>query len=296
MHAGNLADAVDDFLQVFQVGDFEDYVHAGLAILAAGFDVADVGVGIADKGGDLFEHAEAVVAEKRDFYGIGNRLAVFVAGPEYVDAAVGFIEKIGDVRTVDGVDGHSFASRDVADDSLAANGVATAGAIDEQVALSADDDGVAVAAKDAAHYAGKAVGCGVLFSVGHRFSARGREFRQHLAGRVLAVADAGHQVVGASESVFAGRSLQVRFFNFFQRDAIFARFFFDQLFSDFNGAFALVDVEPVLDLVASASGLDDGEPVAAGLMSGLGDNFDDVAGMQLVAKGNHASVDLGARA
>src|ERR1700693_3102833 len=269
MHAGDLADAVDDFLQVFQVGDFEDYVHAGLAILAAGFAVAGGGVGVADKGCDLFEHAEAVVAEKRDFYGIGNGLAVFIAGPEYVDAAVGFVQKISDVRTGDGVDGDSFAS---------------------------DDDVVAVSAKDAAHHAGQTVGCGLLFSFGHRFSAGGREFRQHLAGRVLAVADAGHQVVGASESVFAGRSLQVRFFNFFQRDAIFARFFFDQLFSDFNGAFALVDVEPVLDLVASASGLDDGEPVAAGLMSGLGDNFDDVAGMQLVAKGNHASVDLGARA
>ena len=54
MHAGDLADAVHDFLEVFQVGDFQDYVYAGLAVLAAGFDVADVGVGVADHGGDLF--------------------------------------------------------------------------------------------------------------------------------------------------------------------------------------------------------------------------------------------------
>src|SRR5208337_4504695 len=84
--------------------------------------------------------------------------------------------------------------------------------------------------------------------------------------------------------------------NFLQRDAVFAHFFFDQLASDFNGALALVDIEPVLDLVAGARGLDDGEPVAAGLVSGLGDDFDDVAGMQLVAQGNHSSVDLGAGA
>src|SRR6202162_448869 len=202
MHAGNLADAVDDFLQVFQVGDFEDYVHAGLAILAAGFDVADVGVGIADKGGDLFEHAEAVVAEKRDFYGIGNRLAVFVARPEHVDAAVGFVEKIGDVGTVDGVDGNAFTAGDIADDGLAANGVATLGTINEKVAGPSDYDGVAVSAENSAHHtrnaARETAGRCLLFSVGHRFSASGCEFRQHLSGRVFAVADAGHQVVGAA--------------------------------------------------------------------------------------------------
>ena len=36
------------------------------------------------------------------------------------------------------------------------------------------------------------------------------------------------------------------------RDAILARFFFDQLASDFNGALALVNIEPMLDLVSRA--------------------------------------------
>src|SRR5258708_16846280 len=115
MHPRTLPLAVDDFLEVFQVGDFEDYVHAGLSVLAASFDVADVGVGVADEGSDLFEHAEAVIAEKSDFYRICNRLAVFVAGPKYVDAAVRFVEKIGDVRTVDGVDGNAFAPGNISD-------------------------------------------------------------------------------------------------------------------------------------------------------------------------------------
>src|SRR6266566_256022 len=125
MHPWDLPDTVHDF---------QDYIYAGLAVLAASFDVADVGVGVADEGGDLFEHAEAVVAEKRDFYGIGNRLAVFVAGPEHVDAAVGFVEKISDVGTVDGVDRNAFPAGDVSDDGLAANGVATLGTINEKVA------------------------------------------------------------------------------------------------------------------------------------------------------------------
>ena len=135
---------------MLEVGDFKDYVDAGLAILAAGLHVTDVGVGVADYGGDLFQHAEAVVAEQGEFYGIGNGLAVSSAGPEHVDAAVGFVEKVGDVGAVNGVDGNAFAAGDVADDGLAANGVATAGAIDEQIAASADDDGVGVSAKDAA--------------------------------------------------------------------------------------------------------------------------------------------------
>ena len=59
----------------------------------------------------------------------------------------------------------------------------------------------------------------LLFGVGHRFSAGGREFCQHLARGIFAVADAGHQVVGTAESVVAGGSLQVGIFDFFQRDA-----------------------------------------------------------------------------
>ncbi len=42
MHARDLPHSVHNFLEVFQVEDFQDYVHAGLAVLAAGFDVADV--------------------------------------------------------------------------------------------------------------------------------------------------------------------------------------------------------------------------------------------------------------
>jgi len=63
VHARNLAHTVNDRLQVFEVGDFEDYVDAGLAVTGAGFDVADIGVLVADDGGDLFQHAETVVAK-----------------------------------------------------------------------------------------------------------------------------------------------------------------------------------------------------------------------------------------
>src|SRR5260370_16978320 len=159
---------------MFQVGDFKDDVDAGLSVFAAGPHVADVGVRVADDGGDLFEHAEAVVAGKGECDGIGKGVAVLVAGPLDVDAAVGFVEQIGDVGTVDGVDGHAFAAGHVADNGFAANGVATAGAIDEQIAVSADDDGVGVTAKDApyntrnaAPYPAKALPYGLLLPFRH---------------------------------------------------------------------------------------------------------------------------------
>ena len=75
-----------------------------------------------------------------------------------------------------------------------------------------------------------------------------------------------------------------------------ARFALEQLAADFDGAAALVFIEPVLDLVAGAGAFDEGEPVAAGLVVFLGDDFDDVAGAELGAQRHHAAIDLGADA
>ncbi len=57
-----------------------------------------------------------------------------------------------------------------------------------------------------------------------------------------------------------------------------------------------MQVQPVLDLVAAARRLDDRQPVPAGLVSRLGEDLDDIAGMQLVAQRDHASIHLRAHA
>ena len=101
---------------------------------------------------------------------------------------------------------------------------------------------------------------------------------------------------GRPSAVVGGDLLQLLVLDVLQRDAILARFFLDQLAADFNGTLALVDIEPVLDLVARARRLDDGQPVAAGLVPGLGQDLDDVAAVQLVAQRHHAPVHLGAHA
>jgi hypothetical protein len=82
----------------------------------------------------------------------------------------------------------------------------------------------------------------------------------------------------------------------FIADAVFARFLLHELAADLDGALALMDVEPVLDLLAGARGLGELQPVAAGIVSRLGKDFDDVAGAQLVTQCDDASVHLGAHA
>src|SRR6266550_1723176 len=182
VHTRNLAHAVDDSLQVLEVGDFQYNVDTGLTVAGAGLDVPDIGALVGDDGRDLLQHAETIVAEKRELDGIGNRLTLFVtARPLHVDAAVGFIEKIGDVGAVNGVNRYTLAAGHVADDRFSANGVATLGAVDQQVAMALHDNGVVIAAKNAAYHAGEATR-GLLLALRQPFATGRRQLGQHLAG------------------------------------------------------------------------------------------------------------------
>src|SRR5260370_40865278 len=97
MYAGNLSYAVHDFLQVFQVGDFQDYVHAGLAVLTAGFYVADVGVGVADNGGCFFFNFEGGGAGWGGFFLGENKAGVFFSRPAGGGGGGGGLERGWDV-------------------------------------------------------------------------------------------------------------------------------------------------------------------------------------------------------
>src|SRR5271155_1442692 len=68
-HAGYLAHAADNALQVFNVGNVHDNIDGGVSFGGVGFDVADVGVGVTDNGSDLLQHARAVVAKHHQFDG-----------------------------------------------------------------------------------------------------------------------------------------------------------------------------------------------------------------------------------
>src|SRR5712691_9048904 len=107
-------------------------------------DVLDVALGVTNDSSDALQHAEAIVAEDRQLYGISRRSGL-VAGPFDIDAAFGFVHQVCHVGTMDRMHGHTFAARDVADDTFSTDGIATLGAIDEHVALAADGDSVVIA-------------------------------------------------------------------------------------------------------------------------------------------------------
>ena len=52
----------------------------------------------------------------------------------------------------------------------------------------------------------------------------------------------------------------------------------------------------MLDLVPGARRLDQPKPVSAGFVSGLGQDFDDIARVKLVPQRNHPPIDLGSNA
>ncbi len=123
----------------------------------------------------------------------------------------------------------------------------------------------------------------------------GRGFLQHLAGGKLAVAEAGVEILDLAQPVFAGHAFQFGLLNPAELHAQAARFLFEILLADLDGALALVGVDDVLDLVARARSLDDRQPVLARLMAGLRQDVDNIAVAQHVAQRHDAAVDLRAR-
>src|SRR5713226_8544663 len=86
VYAWNLAHAVDDVFQMLQVSDIENDVDIRLRVRAAHLDIADVGFGVADHSGNLFQHAETIVAKNRKLDWIRTWGSLIVC-PFHIDAA-----------------------------------------------------------------------------------------------------------------------------------------------------------------------------------------------------------------
>src|ERR1700680_2243603 len=294
MHTGNLAHAVDDVFQMLQVSDIENHIDVGLRICATHLHIPDIGFGVADHRRNLLQHAETVVARDRKLHRIRTRGSLIVR-PFHTDAAFRLIQQVHHVRAINGVHGDAFAAGHVTYNLLTANGVAAAGAIHQQIAVAFHADGIvaSVSAENPAHHAGNTTR---FFTLGGGGSRSWGQTSPDLPSTVIAVSDPGHQVVNLAQAVIGGDLAQLFVLDLFERDPVLAGFFFNQLAADFDGALALMNVEPVLDLVAGARGLDRSQPIAARLMPRLGNDFDDVAAVQFVTQRHHASVHLRAYA
>ena len=133
-------------------------------------------------------------------------------------------------------------------------------------------------------------------SSGSSFTTPGRHLAQHLARGKPAVSQRGIQVFRLAVAVFAGHPVQVGLADPAHLHAQAARLLFQVLLADLDGLQPLAGVDQVLDLVARARGLDEGQPVLAGLVTRLGHDLDDVAVAQRGAQRHDAPVHLGADA
>src|SRR6266481_9332794 len=135
-NAGNFADIDEDGFKLTAVGDFQIGVNAGVGAVGTAFEVVNVGTRSADDGGDFGKQAGAVARADGELDG---KLCFGTAAPLDGDAAFGLVHEILHVGTSSGVHGHAAAAGDVADNFVAGSGIATLGAVNEQVVVALDD-------------------------------------------------------------------------------------------------------------------------------------------------------------
>src|SRR5204863_8951380 len=134
VHTRNLSHTLDDIFQVLQVFDLDHDVNVCLTVFGARANVADVGFRITNHGGDLLKHSKPVIAKNREFdRECGGR--AFLFAPLDVNAPLRLVHQVEHVRAIHRMHGDALAASHIANDSFSANGIATARAINQQVAV-----------------------------------------------------------------------------------------------------------------------------------------------------------------
>jgi len=129
-----------------------------------------------------------------------------------------------------------------------------------------------------------------------RFRGIAENARENLARGIFSEAYRRIEIVNLGETGIRCDPQQILLWNFLEAAAEVARFLFQQPLAHFHGFFALLQIDPMADLAARVRGFGEAKPVAAGRMTFLRQDFNDVAADNLVAESNHLAVDLGADA
>src|SRR5579859_2028589 len=284
--AGDFANIGKNRLELAAVHNFEAGVNAGIGAIRLAFEIANVGAGAADDSSDFREKAGPVFRANHQLNREGGGSC---PTPLHGNAALRLIEQILHVRTELVVDGDTAATRDVADDVVPRNGIAAFRAEDEQVVVSFDNE------RSFAHAEHPFDGLDdsrlVVFRFGFRgFGAFPQNLGQHLARRIFSETDRGEKIVDFGQAVIGRDFLQIFFGNSLQRFAKRPRFFFQQAPAHIGGFFALMEIDPVADFASRVRGLGEAEPIAAGRVPFLRENFDYVAVGDFVAQRDHLPV------
>src|SRR6185436_3121522 len=108
------------------------------------------------------------------------------------------------------------------------------------------------------------------------------EFAKQLLGRQRAVPDERHQVVRRLHAGIGERLREVLAIkDALLRNVVSPQLLFEHLASQIDGASPLFETDQMLDLVSRVRRRDEVEPVAARLVSSLGNDLDDVAVLEV---------------
>ena len=209
-NAGDFFNVYEDGFELAFVGNFEVGVNARVGAIRTAFQVMNVGPSSADDGGDFGEEAGAVACADGELDG---EFGFGAAAPLDGDAAFGLVHEILNVGTLASVHGDAAAPRDVADNFVAGNGVATLGAVNEQVVMTFDDERSFAEAQHA-FYCFYQSGLGVNgFGLGgfFRFTEKARE---NLPRRIFSEADGGVKIFYFGKAVIGNEFQDVGFGNF----------------------------------------------------------------------------------
>src|SRR5437879_8798722 len=131
-NARNFFDICEDGFELALISDFKVGVDARVGAVGAAFQVVNVGAGAADNGSDVCQKAGAITRADGELDGESGFGA---AAPLDGDAALCLIHQVLNVGARPRMDGDAATARDVADNFVPGNGIATFGAVDEQFVL-----------------------------------------------------------------------------------------------------------------------------------------------------------------
>src|SRR5229473_7722409 len=134
--AGNFADIDEDGFELSLIGNFQIGVNARIGAVGPAFEIVNVGTGSADDGSDFRKKTGTIARANGEL----NRKSSFGAAPLNGDAAFGLVHEVLNVGTSSRMHRDAAAARDVADDFVTGNGVATLGAVNEQVVVTFNDE------------------------------------------------------------------------------------------------------------------------------------------------------------
>src|SRR5208283_1613552 len=265
---------------------FQTGFDASVLAVGAAFESANVGAGVADDGRDFREEAGTILGADEEFDGESGGAATT---PFDGDAAFGLIEKILDVGANAGVHGNAATPGDVSDDVVTGNGIAAFGAEDQQIVLTTDDERGFAKTQHALNGFNQR-GLGIVGGLVRLLGGLAEIAGQDLAGGIFAKADGGEKIFGLGETVFSGELCQIFSRNFLEALGEIAGFIFEEALAHFGGFVAFLCVDEVANLAFRVRRFDETEPVAAGLVTFLREDFNDIAADDFVAKGDHLAV------